>query len=134
VQVLTWIHLVFGFALALGALGLAILAWGRRRAGSLPAAYFRGASHWERLLVLQAAIGVVLYLTHHRAQDPLHYIYGGILLLGALVEQGLRPERTLREAWAADYGRFNEPVVYAVLMGILFLAAGRGIMTGLLGY
>jgi hypothetical protein len=133
-QWLADIHLVIGIALAAGALILAVLAWGARRHGSLPERFYRGLSHFERLLLLQAIIGIVLYVTAHRASDPLHYLYGGVMLLGAAVDQGLRPGRTLREAVTQDYGRFNEPVVYAVLCFVLFLAAGRGVMTGLWGF
>jgi hypothetical protein len=127
-------HLGFGIILALAALAMAIRAWTDRRAGALSPGFFRGLSHYERLLVLQALLGVVLYLTRHRAADPLHYLYGGVMLVVAAIDQAVRPGRSLREALAQDYGRFNEPVVYAILTLILFIAAGRGIMTGIWGF
>lgn len=127
-------HLVFGIALAAGSLGMAIMAWTQRRGGQLKEGFFRGLGHLERLLVLQAVVGVILYVTSHRAQDPLHYLYGGVMLFVALIDQGLRPGRPLRESVAADYGRFNEPVVYAILVIVMFIAAARGLMTGLWGF
>jgi heme A synthase len=134
VQIVVDVHLVIAFVLALGSIGLAILAWRDRRAGSLPASFFRGLSHLERLLLLQAVIGVVLYLDGLRPTDPLHLLYGGVMLFVAAIDQGIRPGRGLRDAIAQDYGRFNEPVIYAALCLVLFLAAGRAITTGIWGF
>jgi hypothetical protein len=134
VQFLVYVHLVIAFALALGSLWLAILAWRDRPKGSLPASFFRGLGHLERLLLLEAVIGVILYLDHFRPRDQLHLLYGAVMLFVVLIDQGLRPGRTLRQSIAQDYGRFNEPVVYAGLTLLLFLLAGRAITTGIWGF
>ena len=35
-------------------------------------------------MIAQAAIGLLLLSSHHRAMDKLHYLYGGVALLAVL--------------------------------------------------
>ncbi len=133
-QWLVYVHLVFAIALMAGTLGLSIATFRARPSGAVPASVWTGLTHVDRLIGLQAVAGVVLYFTVGHAKDPLHYLYGAILLLAVLVEQALRPGRGLRDAMARDYGRFNEPLVYAILIFVMFLLAARGFTTGLWGF
>ncbi len=38
----------------------------------------------QTLVIAQAAIGLLLLSSHHRAMDKLHYLYGGVALLAVL--------------------------------------------------
>jgi len=131
VQWLVDIHLALAILLMAGGLGLAVDALRRRREGTLPDSFWRGATHLERAVVLQALIGVSLYIFTHNHPTWTHYLYGAVALVVILVERGLRPGRALRETLTEDYGRFNEPVVMAVLYFFLFGVFARGFMTGL---
>lgn len=132
-QVLIYAHLGISIILLAGSLAMAIMALKAKAQGVLPQAFWRGTDHVERLLVVEAILGVTLYIVHP-AHDPLHYLYGAVALLLVAVERGLRPGRSLRETVARDYGRFNEPVVFAVLMFIIFALLGRAFTTGLWGF
>ena len=126
------VHLAIAVLLLLATLALAVDALGARRRGVLPARFWKGVGHLERGIGLQAAMGVVLYLTtRHEGLTWTHYLYGGVALAVIAVERGFRPGRGLRETLTADYGRFNEPLVLAVVMFFLAGVFGRAIMTGL---
>ncbi|MDA8197982.1 MAG: hypothetical protein M0Z54_00945 [Thermaerobacter sp.] len=133
-QWLVYVHLVFAIALMAGALWLSIVTFRARPTGAVPGSVWKGLTHVDRLIGLQAVVGVILYFTVAHAKDPLHYLYGAVLLLAVLVEQALRPGRGLREVMTRDYGRFNEPMVYAILTFVMFLLAARGFTTGLWGF
>lgn len=133
-QWLVYVHLVFAIALMAGTLGLSIITFRARPTGAVPASVWKGLTHVDRLIGLQAVVGVVLYFAVGHAKDPLHYLYGAVLLLAVLVEQALRPGRGLREVMTRDYGRFNEPLVYAILVFVMFLLSARGFTTGLWGF
>jgi hypothetical protein len=50
-----------------------------------PRAYLTHLRALEQTLVIaQAAIGLLLLSSHHRAMDKLHYLYGGVALLAVL--------------------------------------------------
>jgi hypothetical protein len=38
----------------------------------------------QTLVIAQAALGLMLLSSHHRAMDKLHYLYGGVALLAIL--------------------------------------------------
>jgi len=38
----------------------------------------------QTVVIAQAAIGLLLLSSHHRAMDKLHYLYGGVALLAVL--------------------------------------------------
>jgi hypothetical protein len=38
----------------------------------------------QTIVIAQAAIGLLLLSSHHRAMDKLHYLYGGVALLAVL--------------------------------------------------
>lgn len=133
-QWLVYVHLVFAIALMAGTLWLSIVTFRARPTGAVPGPVWKGLTHVDRLIGLQAVVGVILYFTVGHAKDPLHYLYGAILLLAVLVEQALRPGRGLRDVMTRDYGRFNEPMVYAILIFVMFLLAARGFTTGLWGF
>ncbi|MCL5967463.1 MAG: hypothetical protein M1516_02280 [Firmicutes bacterium] len=129
---LIYVHLGVAIILLAGALALAIEAVRSRRLSALPERFWKGATHLERGIFLQAAIGVVLFLTtRHQGLTWTHYLYGGVALVVVLIERGLRPGRGLRETLTTDYGRFNEPVVLAILMFFLFGVFGRAFTTGM---
>ena len=77
----------------------------RRRLGVLPEG--RAAAYLTHLLALaqtlviaQAAIGLLLLSSHHRAMDKLHYLYGGVALLAVLSPWMYAPsDRRGRLAW-----------------------------------
>lgn len=127
------VHLGVAIILAIGSLGMTIMAFRSKRQGALATGFWKGLTHVERLIVVQALIGIILYITGARSLDPLHYLYGGLLLLAVAVEQGLRPGRGFRENITRDYGRFNEPVVFGWVMLVMFLLIGRAITTGVWG-
>lgn len=127
------VHLVVAIILAIGSLGMTFMAFRARRQGSLEARFWKGLTHLERLIVAQALIGIILYISGARSIDPLHYLYGGLLLLLIALERGLRPGRGFRENITRDYGRFNEPVVFGWIMLVMFLLVGRAITTGVWG-
>jgi hypothetical protein len=56
----------------------------------------------QTLLVAQAAVGLLLLSSHHRAPDRLHYLYGGVALLAVLSPWLYAPsDRRGRLAWFA---------------------------------
>ncbi|MCL8206569.1 MAG: hypothetical protein K6V97_00630 [Actinomycetia bacterium] len=127
------IHLVTAILLLAGALVLGVLALLDRPRGHLSDRFWRGAAHFERLMLFQAVLGVALYLTGARAASLLHYVYGGVVLVVLALGRGLRPGAGLRSTLEADYGRFNEPVILAVLWFFTFGLLARATMTGLWG-
>ena len=133
-QWMVYVHLVFAIALMAGTLGLSIVTFRARATGAVPASVWKGLTRVDQLIGLQAAVGVLLYFTVGHAKDPLHYLYGAVLLLAVAVEQALRPGRGLREVMTRDYGRFNEPLTYTILTFVMFLLAARGFTTGLWGF
>ncbi|HZS30602.1 MAG TPA: hypothetical protein VFA37_05050 [Gaiellaceae bacterium] len=54
----------------------------------------------QTLVIAQAAIGLLLLSSHHRAPDRLHYLYGGVALLTVLSPWMYAPaDRRGRLAW-----------------------------------
>jgi hypothetical protein len=54
----------------------------------------------QTLVIAQAAIGLLLLSSHHRAMDKLHYLYGGVALLIVLSPWLYAPaDRRGRLAW-----------------------------------
>lgn len=133
-QWLLYVHLAFAIALMAATLGLSIMTFRVRASGAVPSAVWTGLTHVDRLIALEAAIGVVLYFTVGHAKDPLHYLYGALLLLAVGAEQAMRPGRGLRDTLEHDYPRFNEPMVYSILIFVMFLFAARAFTTGLWGF
>lgn len=128
------VHLVAAFILLAGAFAMGVLALLDRRGGRVSARFWRGTAHFERLMLLQAVLGVVLYVSGSRAGTLLHYVYGGVVLVVLALGRSLRPGAALRATLEADYGRFNEPVVFAVLWFFTFGLLARATMTGLWGF
>ena len=54
----------------------------------------------QTLVIAQAALGLLLLSSHHRAMDKLHYLYGGVALLAVLSPWLYAPaNRRGRLAW-----------------------------------
>lgn len=54
----------------------------------------------QTLVIAQAAVGLLLLSSHHRAPDRLHYLYGGVALLAVLSPWMYAPaDRRGRLAW-----------------------------------
>jgi len=54
----------------------------------------------QTLVIAQAAIGLLLLSSHHKAMDKLHYLYGGVALLAVLSPWLYAPaDRRGRLAW-----------------------------------
>jgi hypothetical protein len=73
----------------------------------------------QTIVIAQAAIGLLLLSSHHRAMDKLHYLYGGVALLAVLSPWLYAPaDRRGRLAW------FTGATLVAGALGV------RAYMTG----
>jgi len=73
----------------------------------------------QTVVIAQAAIGLLLLSSHHRAMDKLHYLYGGVALLAVLSPWLYAPaDRRGRLAW------FSGATLVAGALGV------RAYMTG----
>jgi len=97
--------------LTLWALG-ADLFRGRRRLGPLFWATLLGVN---ALVAVQVASGILLAVGGARPGVPLHFLYGILVTVGALVQVGLRPGGFLRARVLAASAQSNEPRVMALL-------------------
>jgi hypothetical protein len=93
--------------------------WAYYRGGE-PRAYLTHALALAQTVVIaQAAIGLMLLSSHHRAMDKLHYLYGGVALIAVLSPWMYAPaDRRGRLAWFTGA---------TLLAGVLAI---RGYMTG----
>jgi hypothetical protein len=87
-------------ASALGAAGLAGLAYARRRDPGRVTGHLLALA--QTLLVAQVALGLLLLSDHRRAPDRLHYAYGTLALLAVLAPWLYAPRDPRRRlAWFA---------------------------------
>ena len=64
----------------------------------------------QTIVIAQAAIGLLLLSSHHRAMDKLHYLYGGVALLAVLSPWLYAPaDRRGRLAWFTGATLWQEP-------------------------
>lgn len=134
-QALTWLHLAVAFALFLIPAGLTVGGFrASRRRTPLSTGWWRWQAWWQVGVLIQAAAGIAMVALGLRPKDPLHYLYGALAVLILLAERGLMPGQALRISLESDYGRFNEPKVYAWINLVAFLIVGRALTTGLFGF
>ncbi|MDQ7820289.1 MAG: hypothetical protein QN173_05060 [Armatimonadota bacterium] len=96
-----------------------------------------GAAFWTVLLavaaltVVQAASGAVLALGGARPRTALHFLYGGLVVAGAVAQVGLRPGGFLRPA-LHNPGAAG-PSAFALLCLTQAALVGRAFTTGAWG-
>jgi hypothetical protein len=109
-------------------------ARGRRRQ-PLEGAFFRRLRWVQLAMLVQPASGVALWALGLRPRDPVHLVYGAVLVAILLLQRGLAPGRPFRQAVEADWGRrLNEGYVYAGLSAFACLMVLRAISTALFGF
>ena len=106
----------------LGIVGIAVAAVGVAR--GTPGATLRSFVILASALIgVQVVVGGLLFLTGHRPQDRLHYLYGGLVLAAIPVARrygaGSRSQRG--EAWALLAG-----CVAVVLLAVRAMTTGGG--------
>lgn len=136
VPIVLGLHVAVGFLLLAASGGLAVWAFRshRMRRAPLTRRFWQLQDAMQAGVLLQAILGIMLVTQHVHAKDPLHYLYGGVVILLAGLERGLLPGRALREVLQRDYGRFNEPLVFSATNFLVFLLLGRALTTGLWGF
>jgi hypothetical protein len=115
--------------LAAWAIGADLLR-GRRRLGSL---FWSVLLAVNALIALQVASGIILALGGARPGRPLHFLYGILVIVGGLVQVGLRPGGFLRSRAFADPARVNEPRTLALLCFTELALVLRAFTTGGVG-
>ena len=97
--------------LTLWAIGADLLR-GRRRLGPL---FWSTLLAVNALVVLQAASGIILAIGGARPGVPLHFLYGILVIIGGLVQVGLRPGGFLRARVLVHPAQSNEARMLALL-------------------
>jgi hypothetical protein len=97
--------------LTLWAIGADLLR-GRRRLGPL---FWTLLLAVNALLALQVASGIILAVGGARPGVPLHFLYGILVIVGGLVQVGLRPGGFLRGRVLVNPAHTNEPRMLALL-------------------
>ena len=93
--------------------------WAYYRKAEAPAYLAHLLALAQTVVIAQAALGLLLLSSHHRAMDKLHYVYGGVALLAVLSPWMYAPaDRRGRLAW------FTGATLVAGALGV------RGYMTG----
>jgi hypothetical protein len=122
----TDVHLVVGVTVLLSNLAAGVvggLAWFR----NVPAVGF-----WYLLrvaqaaVVLQVALGSILVMSGHEAPDGLHYVYGVLPLLVALLAEGARVGAAERELTGIDFDAL--PAARQRLIALAIARRETGIM------
>lgn len=85
------------------------------------------------LLVVQAAAGIILAVGGARPRTWLHFLYGILVTVAAIMQFGLRPAGFLRPPVRRDPTRFREPRVLALLCLTQAALIARAYTTGALG-
>lgn len=132
VPVVRDVHLILAFCIAAATLVTGIKAL--RCTNPLPAEFWRWQLWTQWGMGLQPLTGVMLLMLGLREKDPVHYVYGGVVLLILLLERALASGKPMRQVLLADYGRFNERLVYGILNLAACLIIFRAITTGLFGF
>lgn len=128
-------HLGLAFALWVGSGAMAGVWWSRRRKNSAtPVKVWQFQGILQVAVLVQAALGLALWESGPRPQDPLHFLYGVVLALIVLAERSLLPRGRLRVALEMDWGRFSEVWVFFALNVLSWLLVGRAITTGIWGF
>ena len=107
--------------IVVGVVGIALAAAGviRGTPGPTLRAYVILAS---ALIGVQVVVGGILFLAGHRPAEPIHHLYGGLVLAALPVSRRLsRGSAERGEAWALLAG-----CVAVVLLGVRALATGGG--------
>lgn len=136
-QLLT-IH-AFAALTAATAVGNAVLtAWAivahRRRQRVLGRVFWTVLLVVVLLLAVQTAAGALLAAGGARPKTLLHFLYGILVLTGAVVQFGLRPEGFLRAAMRRNDAPFPEPRTLAIVCLTQTLLIARAYTTGALGH
>ncbi|MDQ7843649.1 MAG: hypothetical protein QN141_13060 [Armatimonadota bacterium] len=98
-----------------------------------------GAAFWTLLLVVvalaavQLAAGVILAVGGGRPRAPLHFLYGPLVLVGAVLQFGLRPGGALRRAMLRDPAGGREARALALLCLTQAALLARAYTTGAFG-
>jgi hypothetical protein len=132
------VHLVVGCALiVLNAAAFAVggVAWLRDRA-SIPFWYLLRAA--QAAVFLQAMLGGLLVFTGHEPSDDLHYLYGILPLVVALIAEGARAGAAERELGDVDIEALpaadQQSLALAIVrreMGIMAVSCGVVLFLGL---
>jgi hypothetical protein len=116
---MTDIHLAVGVAVVVSNLLAAVwggVAW-LRRAPSVAFWYLLRAA--QALVVAQVLLGTVLLLLGHESADGLHYVYGLLPLLVALMAEGARAGMAERELEGLDFEALPRARQRAVALAIV---------------
>ena len=93
-------HAVAFFVIAICFAAAAAGGWTYWRGNEPPAYLTHLLALAQTIVIAQAAIGLLLLSSHHRAMDKLHYLYGGVALLAVLSPWLYAPaDRRGRLAW-----------------------------------
>jgi len=123
----------------LGIAGNALLAgWALwvdlRRRSALSAAFWTVLLIVVALVAVQLAAGVMLAVGGSRPRVPLHFLYGILVVVGALLQFGMRPAGWLRWAMLRDLAASGrEPRVLALLCLTQAALLARAYTTGAFG-
>ena len=97
--------------LTLWAIGVDLLR-GRRRLGPL---FWSTLLAVNALVALQVASGLILAIAGARPGVSLHFLYGILVVIGGLVQVGVRPGGFLRGRVLTNPAQSNEPRMLALL-------------------
>lgn len=128
-----WHLAIFG-VIWIFAVVLTVMALGQRKKGALSVRFWQIQGILQIAVLIQAALGIAMVGRGMHPKDPLHYMYGGLVVLCIGVERGLMPGHRLRTAIIADWGQFSEGWGFAVLNLLILALSSRAAMTGLWGF
>lgn len=128
---MTQVHITVGIALiALNAFAgiWGVGSWLLRRASPFFWYVLRAA---QATTVLQAALGATLLIANYKASDELHYLYGILPLVIALLTEMMRVGAAQREVGDVDYTTLPDDEARALALRI-FVAETRVMALGCL--
>lgn len=136
-QTLLATHRVFWLAGAAIAINLVCSIWAylahRRGRNTLGPVFWALLTVGQAAVALQVLTGGVLWLIGLRPKTSLHYLYGFLALLTAVLQHGLRPGASVRRWVSRQGGGFREPLAMALLCLFLVGLLARAYTTGLWG-
>lgn len=108
-------------------------AFHRMRQRAVPPAFWTVLLVVVAVLAVTMAAGLVLAVAGARPRALLHFLYGVLVLIGAIVQVGLRPRGFLRAAIMHPDTPFQEPRTLAIVCFTQLLLIARAYTTGALG-